>query len=156
MRLMSFFLTQDQFRARTKFETRRLGWTFARVGQKVGAVVKSMGRKRGEKLQHLGMIEILEVQRVRLDSITQPQVALEGFPDLTPAQFVAMFCKHMRCLPSREVTRIRFAYHLGAGIHPITCEATGASGHPAQPVGAPGHPWSSRRAQARPRARGGV
>jgi hypothetical protein len=156
MRLMSFFLTQDQFRAKTKFETRRLGWKFARVGQKVGAVVKSMGRKRGEPLVHLGMIELLEVAREPLNAITQRGCDLEGFPHLTPAKFVAMFCKHMRCLPTREVTRIRFAYHVGAGIHPITCAATGASGLQVPPAGAPGHPWASRGAKARPRARGGV
>ncbi len=128
MRLMSFFLTQDQFRAKTKFETRRLGWKFARVGQKVGAVVKSMGRKRGEPLVHLGMIELLEVERVQLNLITKRQVELEGFPDMTPKKFVAMFCKHMRCLPTREVTRIRFAYHIGAGVVPVQVKATGASG----------------------------
>lgn len=127
MRLMSFFLTQEQFRARTKFETRRLGWKFARVGMKVGAVVKAMGRKKGEPLVHLGVIEFLEVQRVRLDTITQEQVRLEGFPEMTPEKFVAMFCKHMRCGGSREVTRIRFAYHVAPGVHPIYCESSAAA-----------------------------
>lgn len=119
MRLMSFFHTQDQIRARTKFETRRVGWEFARPGMKVDAVLKSMGRKRNEPLVYMGVIEFVEVEREPLNAITPSGCVLEGFPDLTPGEFVTMFCKHMHTWPKKEVTRIRFCYHVGAGVPPI-------------------------------------
>ena len=35
----------------------------------------------------------------------------EGFPQLTPEQFVAMFCaSHKGCTPDTTVTRIEFRY----------------------------------------------
>jgi hypothetical protein len=34
----------------------------------------------------------------------------EGFPDLTPRQFVDLFCQHMKVTPNRVVNRIEFKY----------------------------------------------
>lgn len=46
MRLISFMLTADQIKARTKTETRRLGWTSVKVGDRLRGVLKSQGRTR--------------------------------------------------------------------------------------------------------------
>lgn len=38
------------------------------------------------------------------------EVILEGFPDMTPPEFVDMFCRHNKCRPDKLVNRIRFEY----------------------------------------------
>ena len=80
-----------------------------------------MGLKPGEKLEKLGVIEVVSIRRERLDRITKlnslsepsygfSECCLEGFPNLTRQQFVDMFCSHMKCKPSTKVTRIEFKY----------------------------------------------
>jgi len=34
----------------------------------------------------------------------------EGFPDLSPGDFIALFCRANRCGPATRVTRIEFRY----------------------------------------------
>lgn len=114
MRLISFSLTADQVRARTKTETRRLGWRHLRVGEVLRGVKKAMGRKPGEELVTLAIVRVEQLRRERLDAITADAVQREGFPDLTPAGFVSMFCTHMKCDPSVTVTVIQFSYVQGA------------------------------------------
>ena len=46
--MISFSLTTPQFRDGTKDVTRRLGWTFLKPGDRLCAVVKAMGLKKGE------------------------------------------------------------------------------------------------------------
>lgn len=108
MRNISFFLTEPQFRAGTKDVTRRLGWKGLQPGARLMAVRKSQGRKRGEHLVELGEIEVVSVRRERLDAITKADVEREGFYLSSPAEFVEMFCSHMKCEPDTEVTRIEF------------------------------------------------
>ena len=110
MRNMSFALTTAQFKARTKKVTRRLGWKSLAPGELVQGVVKGMGLKKGERIEKLGVIVIEHVTRVRLDTITQADVRLEGFPLMTAKGFVEMFCQHNDCDPSDIVTRIAFDY----------------------------------------------
>ncbi|MGN2640598.1 hypothetical protein ACTD5D_31400 [Nocardia takedensis] len=51
------------------------------------------------------------VRRERLDLITSDEVRAEGFPDSTPAEFVAFFCRtHTGCTPESVVTRIQWRY----------------------------------------------
>lgn len=107
---MSFALTIPQFVARQKTVTRRLGWKRLRKGQKVMACKKCMGLKKGETLERLHLIEILRVTRERLDQITQPDVIREGFPGMSPKDFIAMFCEHNGCRPDTVVTRIEFKH----------------------------------------------
>ena len=45
-----------------------------------------MGRRRDEPL-----VRIVEVGRERLDTITTEEVSAEGFPDMTPEEFVEFF-----------------------------------------------------------------
>jgi hypothetical protein len=109
-RWMSFSMTQQQMRDGTKDVTRRLGWRFAKVGMQALAVSKSQGRKAGEQPEVFGLVEFIEVSRPLLSPIAQDEVDREGFPDLTPREFVAMFCEHMRCTPLTPVTRIAFKW----------------------------------------------
>jgi hypothetical protein len=108
MRNMSFALTKPQFLDGTKDVTRRLGWRTARPGQTLCAVEKGMGLKKGEKVVRLGTIELLNVNREPLSIITPDDVRREGFPDLSPREFVEMFCDHNNCTPRTLITRIVF------------------------------------------------
>jgi len=108
MRHMSFSLTTRQFLNGSKTVTRRLGWAYLKPGDRLQAVEKNQGLKRGEKIKRLGAIEIVNVRRERIDQVTGPDVLLEGFPDLSPQEFLVFFCKSMRCGPATRVTRIEF------------------------------------------------
>lgn len=108
MRNMSFALTPDQVVDGSKDVTRRNGWLFLKVGERVQGVLKGMGRKPGEPLVKLCVIEVLSIRREPLDAITPDDVRREGFPGKTPAEFVTMYCKAMGGAPSQEITRIEF------------------------------------------------
>jgi len=108
MRSMSFALTTKQLLDGTKTVTRRTGWVNLKVGQRVRAVKKCMGLKKGEQMEPLGVIEIKDVRREPLNCITAVDVVREGFPNLTPAGFVQMFCKHMGGDANQVLTRIEF------------------------------------------------
>jgi len=110
MRNMSFFYTHSMIRNRTKTVTRRLGWRFLKPGDKIQACLKCQGLKKGEKVKKLAVIEVVSVRREPLAAITYHDVDAEGFWALTRTGFIKMFCKHMRCSPSDEVTRIEFRY----------------------------------------------
>lgn len=110
MQNISFFLTQSQVRDQTKDVTRRLGWGRVRPGQRLQACVKCQGRRPGEPLERLAVIEIVSGRREPLDAITADECRREGFPQFTPDQFIQMFCHHMKCTPHTEVTRLEFRY----------------------------------------------
>lgn len=70
-----------------------------------------MGLKPGEKIVRLGLIKVTWVNREPLSRIDQREVDREGFPYMTPAQFIEFFCaSHSGCTPETEVTRIVFAH----------------------------------------------
>ncbi len=108
MRSMSFALTTAQFLDGSKTVTRRMGWQFLKAGDRVRAVKKAMGLKRGEHPEVLGVAEVVSVRREPLWDITADDVTREGFPGVDPTGFVQMFCEHMGCAPKDEVTRIEF------------------------------------------------
>ena len=108
MRNMSFALTTPQFLDGTKTVTRRNGWKFLTAGTLICAVEKGMGLKKGEKVKRLGVIRITSVRREPLNAITQEDCIAEGFPDLTPEQFITFYAKHNKCKPDTLVTRIEF------------------------------------------------
>jgi hypothetical protein len=122
MRNISFALTTPQILAATKHITRRLGWLTLKPGDLLRPVRKCMGLKKGEKPEVLrGPICVVSIRREPLRAMTddlnygQAECKREGFPDMTPAEFVTMFCKsHKGCTPDTEVTRIAFAYTRGA------------------------------------------
>lgn len=90
-RNMSFMLTTQQIRNRTKTVTRRLGWWFLKPGDLLWACEKCQGLKKGEKMKRIALIQTVSSAPERLGGITQEECNKEGFPHLTPDEFVAMF-----------------------------------------------------------------
>lgn len=131
-RLMSVSLTEPQVRARSKTVTRRAGWLMLKPGDRLTLCRKVMGRRKGEPLERITDVEIVAVRRERLDLITPAEVIAEGFPEMTPAEFVEFFCgSHKGCGPASEITRIEWRYlcrHCGKPIE--RCHtASGAPTH---------------------------
>lgn len=118
MRNMSFAMTTGQIQDGTKTVTRRLGWLHLKPGDMLRPVRKCMGLKPGEKIEALREpVRVVSPSREPLRRMTddleygRAECIREGFPDLTPAQFVAMFCaSHKPCTPETIVTRIEFEY----------------------------------------------
>ena len=108
--------TQQQYKNQTKTVTRRLGWKFAKVGDEVKGVRKSQGLKRGEKIEVLGYHRFVDLRWERLDRmITEPkygaaEVIREGFPEMSPREFVNFFCTAMKCQPDTLVHRMEFEH----------------------------------------------
>jgi len=136
MRNISFFETQNQFRARSKHVTRRGNangptWKNLQPGNQLMGCEKCQGLGKGGQIVRMGPITILEVNQEPLsDIISRPfrvipqhiilqydepyssETLLEGFPEwaTNPEQFVDMFCKMNNCEPETEITRILFDY----------------------------------------------
>lgn len=112
-RNMSFSMTTEAVRNRTKTVTRRLGWWDLRPGDVLMAVEKGMGLKKGEKVKRLGLIRVRGVAREPLSSIIDwgpRECAAEGFPDMDPRAFIVTFALHNRCDRDTIVNRIEFEY----------------------------------------------
>lgn len=111
-RNMSFAITTEQIRAKTKTVTRRQGWYFLKQGEILNAVEKCQGLKKGEKVKRICQIRVLQVTSDKLCNITIEEVRKEGFKELwhTPLWFAEMYAKHNRCALDSEVTRIEFEY----------------------------------------------
>jgi hypothetical protein len=112
---MSFMLTTEQVKARTKTVTRRNRWKNLKAGETLIAVNKSQGLKKGEHPIHLAIIVVLSARWERLDAITDEDVAREGFPGKTPEWFVNFYCAHNGGDGSQMVHRIEFGYRKGTG-----------------------------------------
>lgn len=115
MRNMSFALTTEQVRTKSKTVTRRVGWVNAKAGDIVQPIVKGQGIPKGGTVERIGdPIRFVSIQRVWLTSITQADCVREGFPDLTPGDFVCMFERANGGTPpgcaDQMVTRIEFEY----------------------------------------------
>jgi len=116
-RNISFSMTTNQVRNRTKTVTRRMGWANLKPGTILNACVKCMGLKKGEKPERICQIRVLSVCReslLLLDLCTEysdAEMEREGFPGHPPDEFVGMFCRsHKGCTPDSVVTRIEFEY----------------------------------------------
>lgn len=92
-RRMSCSLTIEQVRDRTKTETRRVTWTWVdlKPGDRLLLIEKGMGLKAGQKQVVLAEVEVVANDRVRLRDLTQADVDAEGFPQMTPDEFVAFW-----------------------------------------------------------------
>lgn len=121
MRNISFMLTTDQIRSRSKTVTRRAGWNTLVPGQLLRGVEKCMGLKAGEKVKELAVIRVIDVRQEPLQALTDDldygiaECAKEGFGEHEslrwPAQFVEFFCgSHRGCTAQTVVTRIEFEY----------------------------------------------
>jgi hypothetical protein len=117
---MSFAYTWPQILDRSKIVTRRIGWRHAKPGEHVQPVKQAMGLKRGEEVvraPHCIVLVDLRKEPLRklidLPAYGVAECIAEGFPDLSPKQFVDMFCDtHRGCEPSTNVTRIAFRYEV--------------------------------------------
>lgn len=117
-------LTTRQVREKTKDVTRRLNWLNLKVGERLQGCEKCQGRKNGEPLIKLHVIEVVSVRREPLDKLLEvppgpnlytdyaiEEMRREGFPNMTPLEFVKMFRKsHKKCTQATPVTRIEFKY----------------------------------------------
>ncbi len=121
MKNISFALTTEQILARTKTVTRRLNWLDLRKGDLLQGCKKCMGRRPGEPLERLAVVEVVAVNRERLGRMTKDlrygrrEVLAEGFPEMTPAEFVEFFCRthtvgKKKTTPNTVITRIKFRY----------------------------------------------
>ena len=109
-RNMSFMLTTEQIKNRTKTVTRRLGWWFIKPGDILNACEKCQGLKKGEKIKKLCQIRIIDTWGEALNLISQDDCTKEGFPQLSPSEFVSMFTREMDCCAWEDVNRIEFEY----------------------------------------------
>lgn len=116
-RNISFMLTTEQFRNRSKTVTRRKGWAFLKPGDVLCGVEKSQGLGKGGKIKRLGMIRVKDVRREPLRRMTDDldygfdECEREGFPKSGPNEFVDMFCRtHRKTAPDTLITRIEFEY----------------------------------------------
>jgi hypothetical protein len=127
VRNISFSITLQAFHEGTKDVTRRLGWRNLKTGDHLAAVEKAQGLKKGEKIVRIGEIQVVHTEPEPLNRIiTMPyrqnpiwtgplapyheksEVGREGFPLMTPEQFVKMFCKFNGCDRHQIVNRIVF------------------------------------------------
>lgn len=111
---MSFSMTTDQLRDRSKRVTRRVGWLRLLPGTQLLAVEKGMGLKKGEKVRPIRTIQVVSVRREPLGALIaglagygEAEMVLEGFPGLDPAEFVRRFVARGVAVTDL-VTRIEF------------------------------------------------
>ena len=110
-RNISFMLTKPQFLDQTKTVTRRMGWYFLEPGDILNGCEKCQGLRKGETIKKLGQIRIVNVRREPLWHISQEDCIAEGFPEMSPWEFIEFFCStHKGCDPDTEITRIEFEY----------------------------------------------
>ena len=109
-RNISFAMTTEQIRNRSKTVTRRFGWGFLKVGDRLWGVEKAMGLKKGEKVKRLALIEVVSVGYEPLEDITQDDVIKEGFAGWTPRMFTDFIVKHYKCERHKPINRIEFKY----------------------------------------------
>lgn len=114
MRNISFIYTLPQMYAEVKDVTRRDGWRKLVGGEILMAVKKGMGLKKGEKIERIYPIQVVTASQEALsrllknDKYAFDEVTREGFPHLTPREFVEFFCHSHKCTPDKVVTRIHF------------------------------------------------
>ncbi|HEY2086315.1 MAG TPA: hypothetical protein VGH54_09850 [Mycobacterium sp.] len=116
-RLMSVAFTEDAVRRRAKTVTRRKGWLFLKPGDRLTLCRKVMGRKKGEPLVRIVDVQVVSVRREPLSALTmdltygQNEVSYEGFPDMSPEDFVdEFFVKAQRMHVEDVVTRVEWRY----------------------------------------------
>ena len=121
MRNISFKLTTNQVRARTKDVTRRLGWLDLKEGDQLAGCVQCQGLKKGQHIERIAVIQVVSVRLEPLRRLTDDvaygfeEICREGFADhpslCWPSVWVRWFCSsHRGCTPDTKVTRIEFAY----------------------------------------------
>ena len=114
--VMSFIATKQQIYNKTKTVTRRLGWNNLKPGTMFWAAEQCQGIGKGNEIKRIWYIICLSNMQVKLNNITQDECIREGFPSLSPDEFVEMFCKlNKGCDKHSLVNRIEFAYPMYMG-----------------------------------------
>lgn len=109
-RNISFFLTQQQIRDKSKTVTRRDGWKFLKIGDVLNACEKCQGIGKGNKIVKICQIKVVDVRFEPLYNITPEDVLREGFPNMTKFDFIDFYMEHNKCQAHDIVTRIEFEY----------------------------------------------
>lgn len=118
MRRMSFALTTEAMKLQTKTMTRRQGWAQLKVGQLIQPIEKGMGLQKGEKQVTIGCpIIITDIYVEPIEDITDDDVVLEGFPNLSREEFIAMYCRANKVKPHEDCRVICFEYTEPLSIH---------------------------------------
>lgn len=65
---------------------------------------------RTDPLVRICDVRVTDVYREPLFHIGPSDVAAEGFPDWTPAQFIDFYCRTFKVTPETIVTRIEWRY----------------------------------------------
>lgn len=105
--LMSVTFTEAAVRARRKTVTRRKGWRHLKPGTRITLCQ----RLRVSPIVRIVDVEVIDVRRERLDQITADDVRREGFPGMSPSEFIdTFFVKAQKMRPTDEVTRIEWRY----------------------------------------------
>ncbi|MDC3312708.1 hypothetical protein OAV22_02100 [Flavobacteriaceae bacterium] len=108
---MSFAMTPTQILSQTKTVTRRQGWNKTKVNEELQPVLKGMGLKKGESVTRLGgLIQLISVRNEPIEAITQSDVDLEGFPWMSPDEFVDMYCHANKVRANEFCNRLEFKY----------------------------------------------
>lgn len=114
MRNMAFSLTTEQVRARTKTVTRRLSCGL-KQGEHFMAIEKGQGIKKGAHVVRICELVCVSNRREELRAIRDEAdgTAREGFPLITPEEFILFFCaahKGKKVGPETEINRVEFKY----------------------------------------------
>jgi hypothetical protein len=108
---MSVAFTEQAVRDRLKTVTRRKGWAFLKPGDRLTLCRKVMGRKPGEPLVRIAEVEVVDVNREPLRHITSDDVTKEGFPGMSPEEFIRRFFVVAQGIFRNDwVTRIEWRY----------------------------------------------
>ena len=110
---ISFSLTAGQIKARQKTVTRRFGWW----NLQPGTVLTGIGEVgNGDKAEKICLIRIVSVRpeplRFMLEDrlYGQRECELEGFPDMSPEEYVSMRLKKHGVITDKICNRIYFEY----------------------------------------------
>ena len=115
-RRMSCALSVDAVLERRKTVTRRwaASWDYLKPGDRLILVEKAQGIPRGGKQRVLAEVEIVSNRLEPLRVVEfESELEAEGFPHLTGAEFVAMWCKthgYNRTNRDTIVRRIEWVY----------------------------------------------
>lgn len=115
---MAFSKSIQAMREFRKTVTRRYGWANVKPAQIVQAVEKGQGIPRGEHVVPIHEIQLLTPRWERADLMITDQaygereVILEGFPELSPKEFVQMLCEMNKKRPDELVHRLEFRHLL--------------------------------------------
>lgn len=115
MRRMSFAATPKQMWAGLKTVTRRdpKTWVNLQPGDRLLAVERAMGLKRGERQVPIGVIEIVSNRVERAIDLDDEDVEREGFPGMTAEDFLAEVWGELHAGqvdPETKMRRIEFRH----------------------------------------------